>query len=120
MLDFFAPTVPADALYSEKLRVHAVQGDYMSPRLRGGHDFVLIKPCDRLLVEGCYLYHDGFGPALANVQLMKDKVRLFGENDLYPSGHLVDRADFEESILGVVVADLAIKQSHLLQQMFAA
>lgn len=86
----------------------------MSPCLRGGWDYVLVKPVNKLVGEGTYIYDDGFGPVMTNVQLMMDRVRLFPENAVY-SEFFVPREKFEESILGFVVANIKVRDERFLR-----
>lgn len=50
---------------------------------------------------------------MTNVQLMMDRIRLFAENKLY-TDHYLTREQFEESILGFVVADIKVKDTRFL------
>lgn len=114
MNDLFAPPVKSEAIYSDALRIEPVIGDSMSPRLRGGFDFVLVKPTDHYLGEGTYVWSDGFGPALINVQFTGGgKVRLFYENRVYTET-IMDRDEFEECILAIVVADIKVRDHRFL------
>jgi hypothetical protein len=113
MNDLFAPPVNPEAIYSDSLRIMPVTGDFMSPRLRGGWDYVLVKPINKLVGEGTYIYDDGHGPVMTNVQLMFDRIRLFSENQHY-TDHYLTREQFEGSILGFVVADIKVKDTRFL------
>ncbi len=114
--DLFPPQVPVEAFFSSALRVEPVIGDGMEPRLRGGHDFVLVKPTDRYLGEGTYLWSDGLGVGLVNVQFAgNNRVRLFYENVCY-SDLLMDRDEFEECVLAIVVVDLKVRTPDVLRR----
>lgn len=58
MNDLFAPTPAPEAIYSDKLRIEPVIGDGMSPRLRGGWDYVAVKPVNAYVGEGTYVWSD--------------------------------------------------------------
>ncbi|PYE89577.1 hypothetical protein [Phyllobacterium leguminum] len=112
MLDLFAPQIDPEAVYSNRLRIHRVVGDGMYPRLRDGFDFVLIKPVG----EGTYLFHNGIGPELycvASTMDGKRGLRLFRDNPHYSDGFMT-LEDFEGCVLGIVVADVKIRNSRML------
>lgn len=114
MNDLFAPPVVPEAIYSDALRIEPVIGDSMSPRLRSGFDFVLVKPTDRYLGEGTYVWSDGIGASLINVQFTgAGKVRLFHENAVY-SDILMGKDEFEECVLAKVVADIKVRDHRFL------
>jgi hypothetical protein len=62
-----------------------VTGDYMSPTARR---LGLVKPMNKIVGEGTYVYDDGYGPVMTNVQLMMDRIRLFSENSHYTDHYL--------------------------------
>lgn len=112
--DLFPQRVEPEAIYSDALRIEPVIGDSMEPRLRGGFDFVLVKPTDRYLGEGTYVWSDGIGASLINVQFtVAGKVRLFHENGVY-SDIVMDRDEFEECVLAIVVADIKVRNRKFL------
>lgn len=115
MHDLFPVEAAPEAIYSADLRIEPVTGDFMSPRLRSGRDYVLVRPINKLVGEGTYIYFDGIGPAMANVQLMFDRVRLFPENNHYTE-HFMTRAEFEENVLALVVADINVRNEHFLRE----
>ncbi len=114
MTDMFLPTLHKDAIYSDALRIEPVIGDGMSPRLRSGFDFVLVKPTNTYLGEGTYIWFDGLGSSLINVQFTGGKkVRLFYENAVYTE-ILMDKEEFEECVLALVVADIKVRDCRFL------
>lgn len=122
MNDFFAPAIPADRVLSHALRVHMVDGDGFEPHLKGRRDYVLIAPVTEYAGEGVYLLHDGLGPVLYRVQyiLAADKpIRLSLDNPAYRGakgfGHCWTRETFNEAVLGIVVADIKVRDERYLR-----
>ncbi|MGT2444499.1 hypothetical protein ACU4I5_18745 [Ensifer adhaerens] len=121
MNDFFAPAIPADRVLSNDLRVHMVDGDGFEPQLKSQRDYVLIAPVTEYAGEGIYLIHDGYGLVLYRVQysLATDKpIRLSLDNPLYRHAerdHRWTREAFNEAVLGIVVADIKVRDDRYLR-----
>ncbi|WP_455918735.1 hypothetical protein [Ensifer canadensis] len=122
MSDFFAPAIPADRILSPTLRVHMVDGDGFEPQLKNRRDYVLIAPVTEYAGEGLYLLHDGYGPVLYRVQyiLAADKpIRLSLDNPLHRHsegcGHRWSRETFNDAVLGIVVADIKVRDERYLR-----
>lgn len=116
MSDFVAPAMPANRIMSNGLRVHPVQGDAMFPLLRGGRDYVLIAPVTSYKGEGIYLLDVGLGVDLfrvCNVFDGKGGLRLSRENPIYQL-HDISRERFEEQVVGIVVADIKVRDERFL------
>lgn len=116
MNDLFAPSIPAEHVLSDRLRVHMVDGDRMEPTLKGRRDYVLLAPVSRYAHEGIYLVFNGFGPELYRVQSTGSRqLRLFGDNPHYVD-HYCSVEAFEERVLGIVVADIKVRDEYHLRE----
>ncbi len=119
MTELFAPGIPAEAVYSPRLRAHLVDGDGMEPGLRSGRDYVLLAPADHFQGEGVYLIELSAGdPALYRVKSkLGGQLRLTLDNPLFGnSGTLCTAAQFAEICLGIVVANIVVKDAHFLRE----
>lgn len=115
MNDLFFPAIPPDTVLCGRFRVHAVTGDGMEPILRGGHDFVLASPVNTYQGEGIYLLDVGFGIDLFRVSSTLNKeLCLSRENPRYRS-HLYNREKFDERVMGIVVADIKIRNDRFFR-----
>ncbi len=122
MNDLFAAPIPAERVLSPDLRVHMVDSDGFEPQLKGQRDYVLIAPVTEYAGEGIYLIHDGYGPVLYRVQysLATDKpIRLSLDNPLYRhterGDHRWSRETFNDAVLGIVVADIKVRDERFLR-----
>jgi hypothetical protein len=118
MNDFFAPAIPANQLPLEALRIHAVRGDGMFPLLRGNWDYVLVSPLHTYRGEGIYLLDYGVGEDLFRVSPAwdgKKSLSLSRENRVYQD-HTISVGRFEECVLGIVVADIKVRDERMLRE----
>ncbi|PDT47470.1 hypothetical protein CO661_12070 [Sinorhizobium fredii] len=109
-------SAPAEAVLSSRFRVHPVLGDAMEPTLRGGRDYVLLAPVTSYEGEGVYLLDIGPGVDLFRVSNAFDGsggLRLTRENPLY-GGSTVGREQFNEVVVGIVVADIRARDERFL------
>ncbi|MFD2235932.1 S24 family peptidase [Aureimonas populi] len=123
-MELFPVTLPADTFRSTKLRLEPVRGDGMEPTLRGGRDFVLIKPTHTYEGEAIYLIDldgDGEHVGLRRCDRMLGRsnggaIRLMLDNPVYGrSGPtVVSREVFDGAVLGIVVADVKVRADHVL------
>lgn len=119
MNDMFAPALPAESVLSDRLRVHPVIGDRMCDTLRSGYDYVLLAPVDGYSGEGIYLVFDGIGLDLFRVSPTGNRqLRLSGDNKHYKD-HIWTLDLFNEHVLGIVVADIKVRDEHHLRKMMA-
>lgn len=119
MSDLFAPGIPAESIYSRRLRAHMVNGEGMDPGLRSGRDYVLLAPADHFQGEGVYLVELTAGdPALYRVQSkLGGRLRLSLDNPVFgDTGTLCTAAQFAEICLGIVVANIIVKDAHFLRE----
>ena len=118
MMDFFAPAIPAENVLSPALRVHLVDGDGMEPDLRSRRDYVIISPVDSYCGEGIYLLDWGPGPVLYRAQFAGGgKVLIKLDNPLYrDNGHTFPRDQFDEMVVGFVVADIKVRDERFLRE----
>lgn len=120
MNDLFAPAIPAENVLSDRLRVHPVLGDRMCDTLRSGYDYVLIAPVNGYAGEGLYLVFNGFGPDLFRVSPTGNRqLRLFGDNKHYVD-HFWTLDVFNEHVLGIVVADIKVRDERHLREVMSA
>lgn len=120
MTDLFAPTLPAEHLNKSAFRMEPVVGDSMAPRLRGGFDYVMIKPIHQYAGEGTYFFSELPGAkqlykAESVLGSQGKSIRLFYENRAY-QGAIVSREWFEENVLGIVVADIKVQYERFLRE----
>ncbi|PYE89628.1 S24 family peptidase [Phyllobacterium leguminum] len=116
MRDFFAPSMPVDILQSPVFRVVPVLGDAMYPTLRGDHDYVLMKPVTKYAGEGIYVLDNGIGIDFYRAESTMDEtrqIRLFRDNPAYRD-RFMTIAQFEARVLGIVVADIKVRNGRLL------
>lgn len=126
-MDLFPLTIPADTMRSTKLRLEPVRGDGMEPTLRGGRDFVLVKPTHTYEGEGIYLVDidgDGQHIGLRRCDRMLGRsnggaIRLMLDNPMYhrTGPTIVSREAFDSCVLGIVVADVKTRADHILRDM---
>ena len=118
MSDLLTPPIPAERLLSGRLRVRMVDGEGLEPELMSRRDYVLLDPVDNYCGEGIYLLDVGAGPVLYRVQWAGgDNVLIRYTNPLYrDNGHLVSREKFDEVTLGIVVADIKIRDERFLRE----
>lgn len=113
------PSMHADNVLSGRFRVHAVIGDSMEPALRGGRDYALVSPVTSYNGEGIYLIDTGLGVDLYRVTSTFDGAGglcLSKENQRYRS-QSISREQFNETVLGIVVADIKPRDERFLGEM---
>lgn len=118
MNDLFAPAIPADALQSSAFRVVPVLGDSMYPTYRGDYDYALMRPITKYAGEGIYVVSNSFGFELFRVESTMDGkrgLRLFRDNPAYRD-KLWTVEEFEANVLGIIVADIKIRNSLQLKE----
>lgn len=106
------PTAPL----ASGFRVHPVTSDCMEPTLHGNRDHVLVVPVDVYKGEGIYLLDTRVGIDLFRVTLAFDGnggLRLSRDNPRYGS-HVIDRERFEECVIGIVAADIKVRDTRFL------
>lgn len=117
--DLFGHSVCPEDLLSRRLRLEMVPGDSMEPTLRSRWDFVLVRPVSTYEGEGIYLVSDDFGSwkitrASNTLGGEKGHILLYVDNKRYGE-RLVSREWFDENALGIVVADVKVRDHQLLQ-----
>jgi signal peptidase I len=115
----FAP-IPAENVLSDKLRVHLVDSDAMEPTLLNKRDYVLLAPVSQFVGDGVYAIVDRFGVLdLFRVQCIYDgkgSVMLFRDNKLYQTKHVLSIQEFEEAVVGYMVAEIKVKDERFLRE----
>ncbi|WVT72619.1 hypothetical protein QM996_14010 [Sinorhizobium chiapasense] len=114
-----APAIPAENVLSNKLRVHLVDSDAMEPTLLNKRDYVLLAPVSQFVGDGVYAIVDRFGsPDLFRVQCIfdgKGSVMLFRDNKRYETKHVLSVQEFEEVVIGYMVAEIKVKDERFLR-----
>ncbi|WP_234836881.1 hypothetical protein [Sinorhizobium meliloti] len=113
------PSMHTENVLSGRFRVHAVIGDSMEPALRGGRDCALVSPVTSYSGEGIYLIETGLGVDLFRVTSTFDGAGglcLSKENQRYRS-QSISREQFNETVLGIVVADIKPRDERFLGEM---
>ncbi|MGZ2478008.1 hypothetical protein [Sinorhizobium medicae] len=113
------PSMHTENVLSGRFRVHAVIGDSMEPALRGGRDYALVSPVTSYSGEGIYLIETGVGVDLFRVTSTFDGAGglcLSKENQRYRS-QSISREQFNETVLGIVVADIKPRDERFLGEM---
>lgn len=115
MTDFFAPAIPAEHVLSSHLRVHMVDGDGMEPSLRSRRDYVLVAPIQGWVGDGVYLIDVHGGATLYRAQnILGGKIQIKLDNPRYSSTFTFSREEFYEIALGIVVADIKVRDERFL------
>lgn len=116
MDDLFASAPVPEKVLSNRFRVHPVIGDAFEPSLKGGRDYVLTAPVTCYQGEGVYLVDAGLGIELyrvTNILGPNGDLMLSRENAIYLS-HPIERAKFNDMVVGIVVADVRIRNEGFL------
>lgn len=117
MNELFVSVVSPEKVLSGKFRVHAVKGDEMEPKLRGGRDYVLAAPATSYEGEGLYLIDTGLGMELyqvTNILGPDGALMLSRENPAYCCRQ-IDRRRFNDFVVGIVVADVRVRDDRFLR-----
>ncbi len=117
-MELFQAPIPAESVMSPSLRIHLVDGDGMEPELKSRRDYVMIAPVSAYCGEGIYLVDWGPGPVLYRAQWTGGgKILIKLDNPLYrDSGHTCSRDQFDEMVVGFVVADIKVRDERFLRQ----
>lgn len=115
MHELFNPHTTPENILSGRFRVHAVKSDAMEPTLRGGRDYALLAPVTAYQGEGIYLLDDGLALDLYRVSNTLDEAGLClsRENPRYRA-RTIDRDEFNERVVGIVVADIKVRTERFL------
>lgn len=84
--------------------------------LRGGRDYALLAPVTAYQGEGIYLLDDGLALDLYRVTNTLEKggaLSLSRENPRYGT-KTIDREEFNERVVGIVVADIRVRSERFL------
>lgn len=117
MNDFFAPTIPAEQVLSDRLHIEPIIGDGWEPRLRGGYDYVLVAPVNSYQGDGTYLLYEHGAKYFRRLYScgQRGKLRCSLENPLYGAPDIVDLEGMNEIIIGIVVADIKVQDERFLR-----
>jgi phage repressor protein C with HTH and peptisase S24 domain len=112
------PAVPPEEVLSSRFRVHAVTGDAMEPTLRGGRDYALLAPVTSYEGEGIYLVDIGGGTDLYRVTSAFDGAGglLLSQEKSRGERHRLTREKFEALVVGIVVADIRVRDERFLRK----
>lgn len=115
-MHLLASPLGAHGFGPRNLRIHPVEGDGLSPDLYGRRDYVVLATVNRYCGEGIYLVDWGMGPVLYLVQSVGNgNVLMRLTNPLYRSEFTFSLPEFNDMILGYVVADLKLRDETLLR-----
>ncbi|RMI21392.1 S24 family peptidase [Sinorhizobium meliloti] len=110
--------IPAESVFSDRFRIHAVTGDSMEPTLKARRDYVLLAPVCTYVGEGIYVFSQDvwmdFYRVTPNLD-GKGNLRLFRDNKQYQD-LIVTREQFEEGVVGFVVAEIKVKNERFLRE----
>lgn len=95
------------------LRLFPLAGDAYEPTLRGG-DMVMVSPTSRFLYDAVYLLDFGDGEAPYLVGRAADGYSIRHPNPKY-ARHQIPRAAFECAVVGIVVAEVSVKDERLIR-----
>jgi hypothetical protein len=116
MSNLFPPAFPAEALQSPSLRLVQITGDGLCDTYRANRDYALMVPVTSYCGEGIYAVSNPFGYDFFRVESTLDgtrRLRLFRENPHY-SDQFMTLDDFEAKVLGIVAADVRIRNDRLI------
>lgn len=115
-MQLLASPLGVEGFGSRTLRIHPVEGDGLAPDLIGRRDYVVLAMVNRYCGEGIYLVDWGMGPVLYQVQSIGNgNVLMRLTNPLYRSGFTFSVQEFNDIILGFVVADLKLRDEAMLR-----
>lgn len=117
MSDLFSSPKTVEQVFTGAFRMEKVREMNFMPRLRGGLDYVMIKPTNEYLMEGMYLLYEPENGArylkmAGATGLRSSKLRIWSDKSLQPD--LVDRDWFNEHVIGVVVAEVKMVGDHFI------
>lgn len=117
MLALF-PKVDPKAFRSDKLFIHPVEGDAMSPGLKQDRDCVICAPTDKYICEGVYLIGDEHWQDLYRCErrLASNGDVWMGRDDKTYSDAIVTAEWFAEHVLGFVVANIIVTNEVILRR----
>jgi phage repressor protein C with HTH and peptisase S24 domain len=110
--------IPPQTFASSKLRILSVDTDAMEPTLHRG-DCVVVLPVTEHDWDGLYAIETL--PGVITVvrtayQFAKKQVRIIKDNPRY-SDQMVDVDWFDEHVVGLVVADIKIREANVLRRL---
>lgn len=117
MSDLFVSEKSAEQVFSGAFRLEKVREMNFMPRLRGGLDYVMVKPTSEYLMEGMYLLYEPENGArylkmAGATGLRSSTLRIWSDKHTRPD--LVERDWFNEHVIGVVVAEVKMVGEHFI------
>ena len=121
MMNLIPRPIPPEAYQSSRLRIVLVDSDNMEPTLRKG-DCVMVLPVTQFEYDTIYAIDrgDGLVIVIRAYQARYGMIRLQRDNELYPRSDrddLVDLDWFNEHVVGLVVADIKLRDPVALSRL---
>lgn len=120
MMDLIPRPIPPEAYQSSRLRIVLVDSDNMEPTLSKG-DCVMVLPVTQFEYDTIYAIDrgDGLITVIRAYQARYGMIRLQRDNELYPRSDtdLVDLDWFNEHVVGLVVADIKLRDPVALRKL---
>jgi len=122
MMDLIPRPIPPEAYQSSRLRIVLVDSDNMEPTLNKG-DCVMVLPVTQFEYDTIYAIDrgDSLITVIRAYQGLGGMIRLQRDNELYPrsDADLVDLDWFNEHVVGLVVADIKLRDPVALRRIQA-
>ncbi len=122
MMDLIPRPIPPEAYQSSRLRIVLVDSDNMEPTLNKG-DCVMVLPVTQFEYDTIYAIDrgDGLITVIRAYQALGGMIRLQRDNELYQRSDtdLVDLDWFNEHVVGLVVADIKLRDPVALRKIQA-
>lgn len=118
-MDLIPRPIPPEAYQSPRLRIVLVDSDNMQPTLNKG-DCVMVLPITQFEYDTLYAIDRGDGLITVIRAYQEGRaIRLQRDNELYPRSDtdLVDLDWFNEHVVGLVVADIKLRDPVALRKL---
>jgi len=113
------PTRRAEHVRALALSLVLVQGDQVSHDLRHG-DYAVTAPCDGFQCDGIYVIDNNSTPLLYRVQDASRGALVLLHDRAPEFATAVGRDWFDQHVLGIVVADLKVRDATRLREAWEA
>ncbi|WP_270374986.1 S24 family peptidase [Marinicauda sp. Alg238-R41] len=112
----FADPVPAGALQHPNLRIQPVLCDAMEPTYRRGRDYVMVVPTEQYHYPTLYVLEMNGAAVVRRVEGRLDgRIHVMTDRKEY-SDYFLTREEFETAVLGIVVADVVVRDENLIRK----
>lgn len=115
--DIGLPSLSPQTFASSKIRIMSVDTDAMEPTLSRG-DCVVVLPVTEHDQDGVYVVEPrpGVITVVRTTYCFGGQLRIIRDNHLY-SEQLVDADWFNERVVGLVVADIKVREANVLRRL---